>query len=271
MSSKLSIITINFNNKEGLERTFQSVFNQTYKDFEYIVIDGGSTDGSKELIEKYSDKISYWVSEADNGIYHAMNKGIKVANGEYLLFLNSGDEIFNDHILENVQDQLHTSDIISGNLNIISNEKNTIGVSSEKITFFQLYRDTIWHPCTFIKRDAFIKTEMYDQSLKICADWKWFFYAIFKHNLSYQKIDIVVSKFYIDGLSSDRKMSAIIIDERKKTIQELFSNYLNDVETLDQLIIDSIELKRLQTRINKMKNSSLFRIIKLFNINKLIN
>ena len=99
---QLSIITINYNNLAGLQKTFESVFNQTFQDFEYIVIDGGSTDGSKELIEQYHDKIDYWVSEPDSGIYNAMNKGIVRANGEYLQFLNSGDSLLGENILKNV-------------------------------------------------------------------------------------------------------------------------------------------------------------------------
>ncbi|MGB8703989.1 MAG: glycosyltransferase, partial [Gillisia sp.] len=96
----LSIITVNLNNLEGLKRTMQSVFEQTWQEFEYIVIDGGSSDGSKEYIEANSAKIDHWVSEPDKGIYNGMNKGIKVANGEYLLFLNSGDELSRRNILQ---------------------------------------------------------------------------------------------------------------------------------------------------------------------------
>ena len=92
---KLSIITINYNNREGLKRTIESVVNQTFTDFEWILIDGGSTDGSKELIEQYSNRFSYWVSEPDNGIYNAMNKGLRAAKGDYLQFLNSGDRLYN--------------------------------------------------------------------------------------------------------------------------------------------------------------------------------
>jgi glycosyltransferase involved in cell wall biosynthesis len=91
---KLSIITINYNNLEGLQRTVESVVNQTWQEFEYIVIDGGSTDGSADFIESQSETIDYWVSEPDKGIYNAMNKGIAKASGEYLLFLNSGDHLF---------------------------------------------------------------------------------------------------------------------------------------------------------------------------------
>ena len=94
MKPKISIITINYNNFEGLKKTIKSVINQTWKDYEYIVIDGGSNDGSVEYLKSLDNTINFWVSEADNGVYHAMNKGINKANGEYLLFLNSGDHFF---------------------------------------------------------------------------------------------------------------------------------------------------------------------------------
>src|SRR5688572_27521016 len=97
---KISIITINYNNLDGLKRTVDSVVNQTWQEFEYIVIDGGSTDGSGAYIESKSKHFHYWVSEPDKGIYNAMNKGIVKATGEYLLFLNSGDHFFNDTVLE---------------------------------------------------------------------------------------------------------------------------------------------------------------------------
>ena len=96
----LSIITINYNNINGLQNTLQSVFCQSRHDFEWIVIDGGSTDGSKELLEKYTNRINYWVSEPDHGIYEAMNKGIKVAKGDYLQFLNSGDCLADKDIIK---------------------------------------------------------------------------------------------------------------------------------------------------------------------------
>ena len=98
---ELSIITINLNNCAGLQKTLDSVFAQTFTDYEYLVIDGGSTDGSAELIKKQENKFVYCVSEKDNGIYHAMNKGIRKATGDYLLFLNSGDYLVNDEVLSN--------------------------------------------------------------------------------------------------------------------------------------------------------------------------
>ena len=111
---KYSIITINYNNADGLRRTIESVVSQTYADYEYLIIDGGSTDGSVNAIKEYEDKISYWVSEKDGGIYNAMNKGVKVAHGEYLIFMDSGDVFYNDRVLENIESFQKTDDIIVG-------------------------------------------------------------------------------------------------------------------------------------------------------------
>lgn len=233
--SLLSIITINYNNVNGLEKTFQSIFNQTYQDFEYIVIDGGSKDGSKELVEKHSNKITHWVSESDKGIYNAMNKGVLSASGEYLLFINSGDELFNNTILEDVISYLNTYDIITGNLNIISGEDNYIGISVDKITFTKLFNGTIWHPCTFMRKDAFSRTEMYDESLKIVADWKWFLLGIFKHNLSYRKIDLTISKFYLDGISNQKESYSLLMSERENVLKENFGNHYDDYTELTKL------------------------------------
>ena len=109
---KLSIVTINLNNVAGLHETIISVLNQSSADLEYIIIDGGSTDGSAELIKEYSDRIYYWVSEPDSGIYNAMNKGIRKASGEYLLFLNSGDALASDNIVEEVFRADHNEEIL---------------------------------------------------------------------------------------------------------------------------------------------------------------
>ena len=192
---KLSIITINYNNLEGLKKTFESVFMQTYQDFEYIVIDGGSTDGSKEYIAENADKINYWVSEPDKGVYHAMNKGIVKASGEYLLFINSGDELFENSTIEKIISDLHTVDIIAGSLNFISDKNNYIGYAQEQVSFLYMYHNTIWHPSTFIKKEAFETTDFYDEKMRICSDWKWFILATFKNKKSYKKIDTTIAKF----------------------------------------------------------------------------
>ena len=135
---KFSIITINLNNKAGLTKTIESVILQTYTDFEYIVIDGDSMDGSKAVIQQYQDKIDYWVSEPDTGIYQAMNKGIKVAQGEFLLFLNSGDCLVSDKILEAVAESIMVpfrADIYSGDLYLNNRKTDKLIESPTEVTF----------------------------------------------------------------------------------------------------------------------------------------
>ena len=112
----LSIITINYNNCDGLKRTIDSVVSQTFTDYEWIVIDGGSNDGSFELIEKYQKHFTYWVSEPDSGIYQAMNKGIAHANGDWYIFLNSGDWLFNNEVLSMVFSSNHDANILYGDV-----------------------------------------------------------------------------------------------------------------------------------------------------------
>ena len=138
---KFSIITINYNNKEGLRKTIESVVGQSFRDFEYIIIDGGSTDGSIEVIKEYAGKVDYWVSEPDKGIYHAMNKGVLQAHGEYLNFMNSGDEFYNNGVLQEVAPSLD-SDIVVGK---IVHGTEVWGFHKEDITLMDLIRGTVLH------------------------------------------------------------------------------------------------------------------------------
>ena len=118
---KLSIITINYNNAIGLKKTIESLIEQSYQEYEYIVIDGGSDDGSKEVIWESLRYVSSWCSEKDTGVYNAMNKGIMRATGEYLLFLNSGDYLYDSTVLEDVTSTLSGEDIIYGDLLYVEN------------------------------------------------------------------------------------------------------------------------------------------------------
>lgn len=213
---RLSIITINFNNRDGLKKTIESVVAQTFRDFEWIVIDGGSTDGSKELLEQYSSHFSYWVSEPDKGIYNAMNKGIKVSKGEYCFFLNSGDSLFDKQVLDNVFSCNTHEDIIVGNYYRSTGELlNSIGELwngvKEEITLFTLFDYTIQHSgCAFMKRSLFDEYGLYDEALKICSDWKWFLQTVGFGNVSLEKIEIPISIYDVNGVSS------ILVEERKK-------------------------------------------------------
>lgn len=198
---KLSIITINYNNKDGLQKTINSVIIQTYKDFEWIIIDGGSTDGSKELIEKYADYITYWVSEPDKGIYNAMNKGILASHGEYLLFLNSGDYFVNSDVLKKSVSLLGEKDIYVGDVKqkdcIIRPNLSTIGD-----VVFTMAGHLIPHQSTFIHRNMFVQYGLYREDMYILSDWYFFNKAIILNNATVCKLPFIVSFYEGGGLSS---------------------------------------------------------------------
>lgn len=219
---KLSIITINYNNKAGLQRTIDSVICQTWHDFEWIVIDGGSTDDSKQLIEQYQSHFAYWCSEPDNGVYHAMNKGITHAKGEYLLFLNSGDALYDDNVLQKVDDVHSSADIISGQA--VRMDTNELLRHYDKNLLMQLYHDTLNHQATLIKRDLF-KDTCYDENLKIVSDWKFWLEAILWKKASVDVVDIIVTKQDMTGISSDQKKE---YEERECVLQQLMPNVLKD-------------------------------------------
>lgn len=214
---KLSIITVNLNNRDGLQKTIDSVICQSFRDFEWIVIDGGSIDGSKELIEQYADHFAYWVSEPDKGIYNAMNKGIKVAKGEYLQFLNSGDWLYNEHSLLSIFEKDPTEDFVYGENCGLSGRVEGIG-SPAKLDFEFLYRNTICHQDIFHKRNLF-SNELYDERYKIVADWKFLFESIVHKGASYRKIETIVCGIQ-EGSSYD---DSGIDMERVAAINEIYS------------------------------------------------
>lgn len=227
---KLSIITVNLNNKDGLQKTIDSVISQTFKDFEWIVIDGGSTDGSKELIEKYSDYISYWVSEPDKGIYNAMNKGIRIAKGEYLEFLNSGDILYDMNTLTSFFSLAKDYDILFGNAMAYKKGKlEKLYYQNDYLTCYYLTKSTINHQCAFIKKRLFEKYGCYDESLRVVSDWKFFFETIVIHNCSVNHIDIDVVIYDTTGFSS------IYTDLLNKEKMQILKQYLPDYAVDDYL------------------------------------
>lgn len=216
---KLTIITITLNNADGLCRTMQSVFSQTCQDFEYIVIDGASTDGSRELIEKNANRIDYWVSEPDKGIYNAMNKGIDQAHGEYCLFLNSGDTLHDSKVLEDVIPLLDGTVVITGS--IINGTE--LSKSKGDVTFRRMFLCSIPHPSSFIRLD-WMKRYKYDESLKIVSDWKFFFQVLIMDNQSHKFIDRTISDFDLSGISSTNL--ELNKTERETVKREFFSRKL---------------------------------------------
>ena len=212
----LSIITINYNNREGLRKTIESVVNQTYRDFEYIVIDGGSTDGSVEVIKEYADRIDYWVSEKDNGIYDAMNKGIDKAKGEYCQFLNSGDSFHSTNVLELVLPSLDGTDIVVGQIFL----SNTLSASEiiPSVSMLRLYERSLPHSSAYIST-RLLKKHKYDTSLKIVSDWKFYIQTLIYENASYKFIETIVSNFDTNGISSQN--TALVMSEREQVLKEL--------------------------------------------------
>ena len=229
---KLSIITINYNNAIGLVKTINSVIDQTYKDLEYIVIDGNSTDESNQIINKYKEQLNYWVSETDTGIYNAMNKGIKAATGKYLLFLNSGDVLLNNHVLEDVKKHGLNCDIVYGNILLDSIKKTEVYSPPDDITFKYFFKASLPHPGSFIKKTLFVNAGFYDERLKIVSDWKFFMLAICKYQCSYKHIEIVVSRYDSSGISSDSANLFLIEQERKSVLLNYFPLFIEDYEKM---------------------------------------
>lgn len=203
---KLSIITVNLNNCDGLQKTIDSVVAQTFRDFEWIVIDGGSTDGSKELIEQHAGCFAYWVSEPDSGVYNAMNKGVKIANGEYIQFLNSGDWYCDESVLERAFSRDNKEDIVFANKHVFYYQDGTTSVFEREygnsFTPFNLIHQNINHQSAFIKKNLFDKVGYYDESYRIIADRKFFFESILLHDASTAMLDFVLVNFGAEGLSS---------------------------------------------------------------------
>ena len=234
---RLSIITINYNNHDGLKKTIDSVIPQTFKDFEWIVIDGGSNDGSKELIEQYADHISYWVSEPDKGIYNAMNKGIKAANGEYLLFLNSGDGLCDEAVINDFHSINATEDIISGNI-IVDDSIYDVRFSpdEQEIEYQFMCNSTVLHPSSFIKKELFEKYGYYDESLKIVSDWKFFFICLIQQSCTYRKWERCIANFNTDGISENPKWVGLLESEREAVRTEILPRVKRTYSHLNEQI-----------------------------------
>lgn len=231
---KLTIITVTLNNAVGLRKTVENVMSQTYADYEYIIIDGCSTDGSIELIKEYADKIVYWVSEPDKGIYHAMNKGIAQANGDWIIFMNCGDIFKDNDVLKYVFNKEIDSftSILYGN--VLIKGSNEIKYPSRISKSFFLFA-TICHQSLFVRRELFRDYGNFDLSYFIASDKEWLLRVfIAKNHFSYLNFDICIwdpvgaSSANIDLFSKELKR----IENEYFSIFEIFlfrfKNYLKN-------------------------------------------
>lgn len=247
---KLSIVTINRNNADGLEKTMLSVASQTSKDFEYIVVDGASTDGSVEVIKKleaeFGERLK-WVSEPDSGIYNAMNKGMRMASGEYFQILNSADCLASEDVIERMLSALEKAgnpSILYGNMiKCFPDGHNKVDKSfaGAEITMLGMYTGTLNHDPAYIRRDMFEKYGYYDESLKIVSDWKWYLQAIILGEEKPQYVDINVTLFDMSGISETNK--ELDKTERRQVLEHMFpkailtdyEKYVFPIEQMERL------------------------------------
>ena len=269
---KLSIITINYNNAEGLRKTMESVFAQTSKEFEYIVVDGASTDGSVDMIRasaSQAEGLTYtWVSEKDNGIYNAMNKGIEIAEGRrvvnsfnrselvedknkdfedgYVLMLNSGDYLVDEHVIERILPELHTEDMIQGNVikDYPGKSFRYRGYGRSDISLYDVMEANFPHQAMFIKLSTMIQYGYYDESYKKGSDSYFFFTSLGFGNATYRYVDIDVTNFDINGISSmqDPKWRQIDQEEDARWYGEHISNRM---KTYYQEAVEAIHLSHM--------------------------
>jgi glycosyltransferase involved in cell wall biosynthesis len=247
---KLSIITVNYNDAAGLERTIKSVISQTFHDYEFIIIDGGSTDGSVNIIKKYEQYINYWISERDGGIYPGMNKGLRQAKGEYVNFMNGGDSYHSADVLERIFSLDINADIITG-AHFGSPHPN---VGKNGISLLSLYTGAVDHQASFIRREIALR-HPYDENFKIVSDWKFFIQALIFDNCSFYYTNTIVVDVDMTGISNtnqklDRK-------EREAVLHELFPERLLQ----DYQLLSSIHPKMLELAPRISKSQKILKII----------
>lgn len=194
---KLSVITVNYNNIDGLLQTIDSVKSQVYSEFEFIIIDGNSTDGSKDLI-KNTDGIACWISEPDTGAYNAMNKGVNAATGEYCIFMNSGDVFYDENVLAQAIPMLDGKDIITGSTWLSFGRLVT---APEKVPMRYLFKGTLCHQSSFIKRSLLLEYP-YDETLRFVSDWKFWIQTLVFADYTYKAIDTIISIYDWSGMST---------------------------------------------------------------------
>lgn len=247
----LSIITINRNNAVNLEKTILSVLKQRLSDFEYVIIDGASKDNSVGIIRQYAERFGNrlkWISEPDKGIYNAMNKGIKMASGDYVQFLNSGDCLAAEDVVIRMLDALKSKDypgILYGNMlkdmsnGMILRDRCFAG---QDITFLGFYTGTLNHSPAYIRRELFDKYGLYDESQRIVSDWKWYLQAIVLGEEKPVYTDIDVTIFDMHGISETNK--ELDKTERKKVLAELINPSI--LADYDRWALPIEQMKRLQ-------------------------
>lgn len=235
MNLLLTVITINYNNANGLLKTIKSVIQQTYTDFEYVIIDGGSTDSSLAVIKDFETEVNYWVSEPDNGVYNAMNKGLKAAKGDFVFFLNSGDVLYDDNVIAKLLNTLSLDDdLVYGDV-LLKHEHNNwerLQVHPEILPFSYFYKGTICQQACFFKKSLFDSIFYFNETYKIISDWEFLVYALYIKQVKYRKINLLISIYDMEGISSTPELRYISKQEREQVLSTFFPLFIDDYKRL---------------------------------------
>ena len=221
----VSIITVVFNGEQHLEKTIKSIIGQTYNQIEYIIIDGASKDHTVEIIKKYDSKINYWVSEKDRGIYDAMNKGLNISKGEYVWFINAGDEIYSNDTLKNIFEKSETNaDVYYGETEEMKESGEKIGMrrlkTPETLSWESLSMGmVICHQSIIIKK---VKCLNYNIKYIYCADIDWIIKAL-KKSITITNTKLILSKFKHGGTSRNNIVNSLL--ERFKIMVDHYGFY----------------------------------------------
>ena len=269
---KLSIITINFNNAEGLRKTLASVASQTYRNIEHIIVDAASTDGSVDVIREYesanlssSNPLTLkWTSEKDKGIYDGMNRGIRKATGDYVWILNSGDCAASPDVVQRMVDALESANSLTSNPlipillgNIVrvypGNKRQYSPISVDRksasipipmdISMLTFYRGTVPQDAAFVRRDLFDKYGMFDETMKICADWKLYLNMIALDAIMPMYVNIDVVLFDMTGISNANE--ELRLSERRAYLEQVLpASVLTDYDAYHFPIEEYKRLKK---------------------------
>jgi glycosyltransferase involved in cell wall biosynthesis len=233
MEIKFSIITVCYNSCKKIESTLLSVISQTQPNVEYIIIDGGSTDGTMDIINKYKNQIAIIISEKDYGIYEAMNKGIEKSTGNFIAFLNAGDRYFSSDTLFSVGnyiDKYRRKTDLFFFQSLSTSEDNSVVrlIDTSDITDkFTIYKKSFSHMATFINRPIFDTYGMYNENNKIISDYEWLLKVLVKNKKAFKFINHIVSIFEIGGISTDPKFKNLHRSELDKVYQTYFTRIEN--------------------------------------------
>jgi glycosyltransferase involved in cell wall biosynthesis len=253
---KFSIITVSKNAINGIANTIQSVLAQTFTDYEYIIIDSQSNDGTIDIIKRYNLQITNFISEPDKGIYDAMNKGVSASTGEYILFLNAGDKFTTEYSLATVNTiiEQHKAEVYFGKIIWVDTENNYVITSKHEHIRYksQLHTENFPHPATIYTRKVFDKYGFFDLNFPVYADYEWNLRALVKHNASFFYGDFIITTFFTGGISNNCENILQKHNENELLKSLYFKAIPNKPSTTDNILYNKLINKVMQVKLNRI-------------------